>query len=287
MGYEWEGKDPEKESRMYEVLVDHDFIKTLNMTILEGRDFAKEYTTDNAEAYVLNEAAVKYMGIESPVGKNFSFGDRKGKIIGIVKDFHFRPLQEEIEPLVMFIEPEKFNYLCIKIGSEVSELPGTMKYMESAWNKFAPNFPFQYSFLDATFDRLYRSEQKTGRIFGYFTFLAIFISSLGLFGLAAQISEQRTKEIGVRKVMGASVSGITFLLTRDFMKWIILANVIAWPAAYIAMTKWLLNYAYRTSISIDIFVLAATLALFIAFLTVSIQTLRAAVADPVESLRYE
>jgi hypothetical protein len=287
MGYEWEGKDPEKEARMYEVLVDHDFIKTLNMTIVEGRDFSKEYKTDTAEAFVLNEAAVKYYDIESPVGKDFSFGDRKGKIIGIVKNFHFRPLQEEIEPLVMYIEPEKFNYLCVKVGSEVSELPGAIQYMESAWNKFAPLFPFQYSFLDARFDRLYRSEQKTGRVFGYFTFLAIFISCLGLFGLAAQISEQRTKEIGIRKVMGASVAGITLLLTRDFIKWIIVANVVAWPTAYLAMNKWLQNYAYRTSIGIDIFILAAAMALFIAFVTVSFQTIRAAVADPVESLRYE
>jgi ABC-type antimicrobial peptide transport system permease subunit len=287
MGYEWEGKDPEKESRMYEVLVDHDFIKTLNMTIVEGRDFSKEYTTDTAEAFVLNEAAVKYYDIESPVGKDFSFDDRKGKIIGIVKDFHFRPLQEEIEPLVMFIEPEKFNYLCVMIGSEVSELPGAIKYIESAWNKFVPLFPFQYSFLDATFDRLYRSEQKTGRIFGYFTFLAIFISCLGLFGLAAQIAEQRTKEIGIRKVMGATVAGITLLLTRDFMKWVFVANVIAWPTAYFAMNMWLQNYAYRTGMGIGLFFLAAVIALFIAFLTVSFQTIRAAVADPVESLRYE
>jgi putative ABC transport system permease protein len=257
------------------------------MTIVEGRDFSKEYTTDTAEAFVLNEAAVKYMDIEFPVGKNFSFGDRKGKIIGIVEDFHFRPLQEEIEPLVMFIEPEKFNYLCVKIGSEISEIPGAIEYIESAWNEFAPNFPFQYSFLDARFDRLYRSEQNTGNIFGYFTFLAIFISSLGLFGLAAQISEQRTKEIGIRKVMGASVPGITLLLAKDFMKWVILANVIAWPAAYIAMNKWLQNYAYRTSIGIDIFILAAALASLIAFVTVSLQTFRAAMADPVESLRYE
>lgn len=287
IGYEWEGKDPEKESRMYEVLVDHDFIKTLNMTIVEGRDFSKQYTTDKVEAFVLNEAAVKSMGIESPVGKNFSFGNRKGKIIGIVKDFHFRPLQEEIESLVMFIEPEKFNYLCVKIGPEISELAGAIRYMESAWNKFAPNYPFQYNFLDARFDRLYKSEQKTGKIFGYFTSLAIFISCLGLFGLSAQISEQRSKEIGIRKVMGATVAGITLLLTKDFMKWIIVANAIAWPSAFFALNKWLQNYAYRTNLGFEIFIFAAAMALIIALLTVSFQTVRAAVADPVKSLRYE
>ncbi|UCE41827.1 MAG: ABC transporter permease [Candidatus Aminicenantes bacterium] len=291
MGYDWEGKNPKKESRMTEVIVDHDFIETFNMTIVQGRDFSKDFPSDSTEAYILNEAAVKTIGTDAPVGMHFSApihaGMREGTIIGVVKDFHFQPLNNTIEPLVMFIMPESFNYLCIRVQQDVSGFSGTIRYIESVWNKFAPNFPFQYSFLDATFDRLYRSEQKTGRIFGYFTFLAIFISCLGLFGLAAQIAEQRTKEIGIRKVMGATVVGITLLLTRDFMKWIIVANVIAWPTAYLAMNKWLQNYAYRTSIGIDIFVLAAVMALLIAFLTVSFQTFRAAIADPVDSLRYE
>jgi ABC-type antimicrobial peptide transport system permease subunit len=287
IGYDWEGKDPEIEARMYEVLVDHDFIKTLNMSIVQGRDFSKEYKTDTSEAFILNEAAVKYMDIASPIGKDFSFSDRKGTIVGIVKDFHFRPLHEEIEPLVMFCMQGSFNYLCIRVQPEISGLPGTIRYIERVWNKFAPHFPFQYSFVDATFDRFYRSEQKTGRIFGYFTFLAIFISCLGLFGLAAQIAEQRTKEIGIRKVMGATVAGMTLLLTRDFMKWIIVANVIAWPTAYFAMNRWLQNYAYRTNIEVGIFILAAIMSLLIAFLTVSFQTFRAAMADPVKSLRYE
>jgi cell division protein FtsX len=291
MGYEWEGKDPNKESRMTEVIIDHDFIETFDMTIVQGRGFTQDYPSDNKEAYILNEAAVKAIELDSPVGKRFSApvhaGMREGKIIGVVKDFHFQPLHDEIEPLVMFITPGNFSYVCIRVQPDISELSGTINYIESIWNKFAPNFPFQYSFLDARFDRLYRSEQKTGRIFGYFTFLAIFISCLGLFGLAAQISEQRTKEIGIRKVMGASVSRITLLLTKDFMRWIIVANVIAWPSAYFAMNKWLQNYAYRTSIGIDIFILAAAAALFIAFLTVSFQAIRAAVSDPVDSLRYE
>lgn len=287
IGYDWEGKDPEKESRMYEVLVDHDFIKTLDMTIIQGRDFSKEYITDTSEAFILNEAAVKYMDIYSPAGKDFSFGDRKGTIVGIVKDFHFRPLHEEIEPLVMFCMPGNFNYLCVRLQPDVSGIPGTIRHIESVWNKIAPHFPFQYSFMDARFARLYRSEQKTGRIFGHFTFLAIFLSCLGLFGLAAQIAEQRTKEIGIRKVMGATVAGITLLLTRDFMKWIIVANVIAWPTAYLVMNRWLQNYAYRTSLGVGILILATFIALFIAFLTVSFQTIRAAVVDPVESLRYE
>ncbi len=287
MGYEWEGKDPDKESRMYEILVDHDFVNTMNMTIVQGRDFSREYTTDASKAFILNEAAVKYMDIESPVGKDFSFGAREGTIIGIVKDFHFRPLHEEIEPLVMFIEPEKFNYLCIKIESEVSGLPGIIEYIERLWKKFEPSFPFSYNFLDETFDWLYRSEQRTGRIFGYFTFLAIFVSCLGIFGLAAQISEQRAKEIGIRKVMGASVSGIALLLSKDFMKWIMIANVIAWPSAYYAVKKWLQNFAYRANLGVEIFIFAFTIAFFIALITVSFQVIRVALSNPVDSLRYE
>jgi putative ABC transport system permease protein len=286
-GYEWEGKDPEKESRMYEVLVDHDFIKTLDITIVQGRDFSKDYATDISKAFILNEAAVKGMDINSPVGKDFSFGDRMGTIVGIVKDFHFRPLHEEIGPLVMFCVPGNFNRLCLKIRPESYGLSGTLRYIESVWEKFAPDFPFQYTFLDAAFDRLYRSEQKTGRIFGYFTFLAIFISCLGLFGLSVQIAEQRTKEIGIRKVMGGSVSGITLRLTGDFIKWVAVANLIAWPAAYLAVMIWLRNYAYRTNVGVIIFILASAVALLIAFVTVSFQAIKAAVADPVKTLRYE
>ncbi len=290
-GYDWEGKNPEKESRMNEILVDYDFIETLKMTIAQGRGFSKDYETDATEAYIINEAAVKAMDIGSPVGKRFSApthaGMREGKIIGVVKDFHFKPLHDEIEPLVMFINPEKFNYFCIRVKSDISDLSGTIKFIEGVWDKFAPNFPFEYSFLDETFNRIYRSEQKTGSIFGYLTFLAIFISCLGLFGLAAQMAELRTKEIGIRKVLGASVSGITLLLSKDFMKWVVVANVIAWPAAYFAMNKWLQNFAYRTRMGIEVFILAAALAFVIALVTVSYQSIRGAMADPVDSLRYE
>ncbi len=291
IGYEWEGKDPSKESRMTEVLVDHDFIETLNMTVIQGRDFSKDHATDALEAYIINEAAVKAMDIESPVGKRFSApthaGMREGTIIGVVKDFHFRPLHDEIDPLVMFIGPEQFNFLCVRVKPDASDLPGIIRYIENVWQKFAPNFPFMYNFFDSTFDRLYRSEQKTGSVFGYFTFLAIFISCLGLFGLAAQMTEMRTKEIGIRKVLGASVSGITLLLSKDFLKWVVVANVVAWPFAFFAMNKWLQNFAYKTKIGIEIFILSGILAFVIALITVSFQSIKAAVADPVDSLRYE
>ncbi len=291
MGYDWEGKDPKKESRMTEILVDHDFIETFNMTIAQGRGFSRDYTTDASEAYIINEAAVKAMDIESPVGKRFSAptheGMREGTIIGVVKDFHFRPLHDEIEPLVMFIHPEKFSFLCIRVKSEISEMHSTIGYIESVYKKFSSNFPFKYSFLDSTFDKLYKSEQKTGRIFGYFSFLAIFISCLGLFGLAAQMAEMRVKEIGIRKVLGASVSGIAVLLSKEFMKWVIIANVIAWPVAYYVTTRWIQNFAYRTSINLWIFFLAAFLAFLIALATVGYQAVKTAMANPVDALRYE
>jgi ABC-type antimicrobial peptide transport system permease subunit len=291
VGYDWEGKDPKTESRMNEVLVDHDFIETLNMTIVQGRGFSKDRATDASEAYIVNEAAVKAMNLESPVGKRFYAptreGMREGTIIGVVKDFHFRPLHDEISPLVMFIAPEKYSFLCIRIQSEISDMPGTMSFIESVHKKFAPNFPFEYNFLDETFDKLYKSEQKTGSIFGYSTFLAIFISCLGLFGLAAQMAEMRIKEIGIRKVLGASVSGITLLLSKEFMKWVVVANVIAWPVAYYAMNRWIQNFAYRTSIGLWIFFLAAFMAFLIALITVGYQAVKTAMANPVDALRYE
>jgi ABC-type antimicrobial peptide transport system permease subunit len=291
IGYDWEGRDPKKESRMNEVLVDHDFIETFNMTITQGRGFSRDYTTDASEAYIINEAAVKAMDMKSPVGKRFSApthaGMREGTIVGVVKDFHFKPLHDEIGPLVMFIEPEKFSFFCIKVKSEISDMHRTINFIESVYKKFTPNFPFRYSFLDSTFDKLYKSEQKTGSIFGYFTFLAIFISCLGLFGLAAQMAEMRIKEIGIRKVLGASVSGIAMLLSKEFMKWVIIANIIAWPVAYYVTDRWIQNFAYRTSIGLWIFFLAAFLAFLIALVTVGYQAVKTAMANPVDALRYE
>ncbi|UCE06948.1 MAG: ABC transporter permease, partial [bacterium] len=290
-GYDWEGKDPQKESRMNEINVDYDFIKTLNMTIAQGRDFSKDNIRDRSEAYIINEAAMKAMEIQSPVGKRFAApshdGMREGTIIGVVKDFHFKPLHDQIDPLVMLINPDGYNHLCIRLQSDIANLPGVLKNIENIWNKFASDFPFSYNFLDETFNRLYRSEQKTGTIFGYFSIFAIMTSCLGLFGLTAQVTEQRTKEIGVRKVIGASVQGITLLLSKDFMKWIIIANIIACPAAYFAMKEWLQNFAFHTEMGIGIFLLSMLLAFGIALITVSYQSIKASVANPVESLRYE
>jgi putative ABC transport system permease protein len=224
------------------------------------------------------------MGLDSPVGKwlrHFA----KGEIIGVVKNYHFMPMRYEIQPLMLLYNPQNFRYTMIRISG--TEIPQTLSFLGKLWNKFAPEYPYEYHFLNEDFEEIYKSESRMGEVFRYFTFLAVFISCLGLFGLASFMAEQRTKEIGIRKVLGASISGITVLLSKEFTKWVAVANAVAWPVAYFAMNKWLQAYAYRVKLSLVTFALAGVLALIISILTVSYQAIRAALADPVESLRYE
>ena len=290
-GFDWEGKQADEDIHITIVNVDHDYIKTLGMEMAAGRDFSEEFLTDTSQGYILNETAIKAMGMETPVGKKFACptyeGLREGSIIGVVKDFNFKPLYSEIQPLAIMIGPERFNLCYVKLKADVLDVSAVIESLVQTWQKFGQNFPFTYSFLDDTFNRIYSSEQRAEKISGYFTFLALFTSCLGLFGLAAQAAERRTKEIGIRKVLGASTPGIVFLLSREFTKWILLANVIAWPAAYFVMNQWLQNFAYRTGLALWVFVLAASLALFIAGGTVVFQSIKSALANPVDSLRYE
>ena len=228
-----------------------------------------------------------FVKAEEALGHKVAIGldDVEGTIIGVTEDFHIQSLHQEIAPLVMMYWPVLFNTLAIKISP--NEISSTLERLEQAWLKLAPNFPFQYSFLDESINSLYQAEEKTERIAGAFSMLAIVIACLGLFGLASYATEQRTKEIGIRKVLGASVAGIVNLLSSDFTKLVIAANFIAWPVTYYAMNKWLQNFAYRIEISWWMFALAGGLALLIALLTVSTQAIRAALANPVEALRYE
>jgi putative ABC transport system permease protein len=232
----------------------------------------------------LNEEAVKQMGLDSPVGKWLTHFE-KGEIIGVVKNYHFMPFSFEIQPLMLLYNPQNFRYAMIRVSG--MNIPQTIGSIEKLWNKFAPEYPFEYHFLNEDFEEIYRNERRMGEVFRNFTFLAVFISCLGLFGLASFMAEQRTKEIGIRKVLGASVSGITILLSKEFTKWVVVANAIAWPVAYFAMNKWLQGYAYRVEFSLLTFALAGVLALVISVLTVSYQAIRAALANPVESLKYE
>jgi putative ABC transport system permease protein len=284
-GFKWEDQTPDqKDIMLYPVQVDYDYLKTLNIKMAEGRFFSKEFSTDDTQAVVINETAAKVLGMQSPLGKKISHERLQGTIIGVIKDFHQSSLHNQIEPLIFHI-PEEFHIICAKLNSKnISEI---LALIEKTWKKFVPNYPFSYEFLDKTIDNQYKAEQKISTIFKYFTVLAIFIACLGLFGLASFMTEQRTKEIGVRKVLGASISGILFLLTREFTKWVLFANLIACPIAYLTMNKWLQNFAYRVNIGIWIFIVSASLVLIVALITVSYQSIKAALANPVESLRYE
>ena len=268
--------------------VDFGYLKQFDMKMAAGRMFSRDFMTDTAQAMILNEAAVKMFGYHSPqdaVGRNFDQWGRKGKIIGVVKDFHFRSLQEVIKPLSMRIEPNGCNLIAIKVSS--NHLPATIKTIESKWNSLIPARPFDYFFLDEFFDKQYRTEQRFGKLFMNFAILAIIISCLGLLGLASYSTLQRTREIGIRKVLGATVPNIVNLLSKDFLKLVAVAIIIASPISWFAMHAWLQDFAYRISIGWWVFLVAALTAVLIAMLTVSFQAIRAAVSNPVISLRTE
>lgn len=268
--------------------VDFDYLKQYDIKMAAGRMFSREFMTDTTHAMILNEAAVKNFGYRSPqdaVGRDFNQWGREGKIIGVMKDFHFKSLQQEIKPLSMRIEPNGCALISIKVSGD--NLPGTISSIENKWNSLIPARPFSYFFLDEFFDKQYKSEQRFGKLFLNFAILAIIISCLGLLGLASYSTMQRTREIGIRKVLGATVANIVNLLSKDFLRLVLIAIVIASPVAYFSMNKWLKDFAYRIPISWWIFVIAAVAATLIAVLTVSFQAIKAAVSNPVISLRTE
>lgn len=282
---DWEGKNPEETIFMQGVDVDFDFFETFGMEIKEGRHFSKEFAADENSGVILNETAINAMGIQSPIGKRFSIGDWQGTIIGIVQDYNFKSLHNKIEPLILVMANRQLNHMFVRIKSQ--DMSDTIKFLRRQWERYNPQYPFEYSFVDTLLGNMYRNEEKVKTLFNYFTFLAIFISCLGLFGLAFYLTEQRTKEIGVRKVLGASVPRIVMMLSKEFLKWVLIANIIAWPAAYFFMDKWLQNFAYRANIKIGTFLLSGATALVIALLTVSYQSIKAAIVNPADSLRYE
>ncbi len=268
--------------------VDFDYLKQYDMKMAAGRMFSRDFMTDTTTAMVLNESAAKLFGYRTPqeaVGRDFNQWGRQGKIIGVVKDFHFRSLQTEIKPLSMRIEPNGCSLISVKVSQ--NNLPTTISAIENKWNALIPARPFSYFFLDEHFDEQYRSEQRFGKLFLNFSILAIIISCLGLLGLASYSTMQRTREIGIRKVLGATVSNIVNLLSKDFLKLVVIAIVIASPLAWFAMHKWLQDFAYRIPISWWVFAVAAIAAALIAVLTVSFQAIKAAVSNPVISLRSE
>ncbi|MEO9485368.1 MAG: ABC transporter permease [Ekhidna sp.] len=287
------GANPTKdESYVFsEFRIDHDYLTTLGIEIKEGRDFSREFLTDSS-AILINEAAAERLGWEDPVGMKLSTysGSQENPtvdtytVIGLVKNFHFQNLRNSIEPLIFELSTSR-GFLSLKIDSE--NIPATIDYLQEKWTEFAPGQPFEYSFLDQEFNDMYENEQKLGKIFGVFAFLAIFIACLGLYGLAAFTAQQRTKEIGVRKVLGASIMSIITLLSKEFLKLVAIAFLFAAPISYYFMDKWLQDFQNRTNINFMIFLLAGTLALVIAWVTMSFQSWNAARVNPAKSLKDE
>lgn len=283
-GVQWEGKDPTDGFSLSMIYADFDFADTFGLEIIEGRFFSREFESD-ATGFVLNETAVQGMGVEDPLGMELDIAGQSGRLIGILKDFHFSPLHDQVKPLVLLMEPQYYQYLAVKIVSE--NTPVTLGFLENKFNQFSPKYPFEYRFLDNVLDQEYKAEQQSQSLLRYFVLLAALISCLGLFGLASFMTERRTKEIGVRKVLGASEAGIFFLLSRYFVRWVLAANLLAWPIAYFGMNRWLQSFAYRTPIDWSSFVLAALLSLGVALLTVSWQSIKVAYANPATALRLE
>ncbi|MBN1273428.1 MAG: ABC transporter permease [Candidatus Aminicenantes bacterium] len=264
---------------------DFNFLDFYRMDLLKGRTFSEAHGTDPSNAVILNETFIKKAGWKNPVGKRIKLmGNMEREVVGVVKDFHFQSMYQTIKPIILFCRPVN-RYIQIRIKSE--QIPKTIEYLQKTYRRLTGGQPFDYFFLDDNFNRMYTSEQKMGKILVSFAILAIFIACLGIFGLASNTAERRTKEIGIRKALGASSSEIFILITRIFTKWVVIANLIAWPVAYIAVSKWLQNFAYRIHLTIWPFIFSGLTALLIAFFTASFQTVKAAAADPVDSLRYE
>ncbi len=287
IGYvDWEGRPAEQMIYPAFLSVDEDFIETLGLKIIAGREFSK-YRPADAENFIINQTAFKQMGIENPIGLELRFWGHKGQIIGVVNDFSNRHMSYATAPVILSSGAwgANKNYLLLRLRP--GDPSNALAHFRKVWQKTNPGFPCEHEFLDDEFDRMYTNEQRLSRILFSFTILAIFISSLGLIGLSSYTAEKKTKEIGIRKVLGSSSWKIISLFSLNFAKFVIISNVIAWPTANLIMQRWLQDYAYRTTIGIRVFILAGSLGFIIAFLSIGYQTFRAATANPVESLRYE
>lgn len=276
----WEDKYEGQDIKIHPFWTDANYIKLMGIKIIKGRDFSDAFATDRNEAIILNQTAVKQFGIKSPIGKKV-FGRT---IVGIVKDFNYQSLHHRIEPLglIYMSDVDKAN---IRISA--NNIPATLNFIKKTWRGLSPSYPFEYHFLKDSYDQLYKSEEKTGALFDFFSLIALFIACLGLFGIVSFSGQQRIKEIGIRKVLGASVTAILYMFSKDFVKLVIFANLVAWPIAWYAMDKWLQDFAYRTNISWWMFIFSGGIALVIALVTMSFQAIKAARANPVDSLRYE
>ncbi len=288
-GANWDGKDPDYQLIVGASSIDFDYVETLGIELVEGRSFSKEFPSDISDddhnAYIINETLKEIMGKESVVNENLSFLGGEGPIVGVMKDFHFRSIHNEIEPLAVLLHPEWFSNMLIKLAPGVQT--NNIQVVEKVWNKILPDYPFEYQLLEEDFESMYRIEMGAGKLLQYLTILVIIIASLGLLGLSSFTAEQRTKELGVRKVLGASIANLVVMMIYQFTKWVFIAIAIAFPIAYYLLNKYLENYAYRIDLSLGIFVLSGLLAIVVAVLTVSYQAAKAAMVNPAKTLKYE
>lgn len=288
-----EGAPPEIVYSLQTLWISFEYLNMMDIPLVAGRDFSRNFPTDSTSAFIINETAARHMGFtpESAVGKRLTeLGGTPEEndtrtIVGVIKDFHFESLHLQIKPMVLSINPRQFGNISVRIRPE--NISATIGFLQEQWQAFEPGYPWRYTFLDEDFGRLFQREERLSQIFGMFTVLAVFIACLGLFGLASFIAEQRTKEIGVRKVLGATAQSVVMLLSKEFTKLVGLAFVIAAPIAYFMMRNWLQDFAYRTTLSPLLFLGAGVLALVIAWLTVSYQAFKAALTNPAEALRCE
>ncbi len=284
----WPGKPESVEIQIYVLDADYDFIDLFGLKLARGRNFSRDFPSDAKGAFLINESAAKAIGWEDPIGREFGrWGNQEaaGKIVGVIKDFHMHSVHLPIMPLYIFLDPTRGGNVSVKIGG--GDIPATLAFLRKTWQRFAPEYPFEYSFFDEVFDRAYRVERRLGTVFSAFAGLAVLIACLGLIGLASFAAEQKTKEIGIRKVLGASSAGIMALFSKEFIKWVVLANLVAWPVGYYAMRTWLRNFAYRIDLTVPMFLGSALAALAIAAAVIGVQTYRAASANPADSLRSE
>jgi ABC-type antimicrobial peptide transport system permease subunit len=278
---EWEGKDMDGSVGVHTIQVEPDFLKTFNIELLEGRDFSTDARLDS-HVVIVNQKAVEAMGMKDPLGKKLAGTE---EIIGVINDFNYNTVRSNIDPLLIFSSMAELRYMFIKVNNQTS--PEQVEKLNEILLKFDPDYSSKFRFFDQTLESLYMKEHNTGKLILYFTVLMILISCIGLFGLAGYITEQRKREIGIRKVMGASIPQIVFLLTSEFSKWILISIAIAVPISYYVMKNWLQNFAYKTDLSISVMFLAGFIALFVAIFTISFQTIKIALANPADSLKYE
>jgi putative ABC transport system permease protein len=289
--YSYEGMQPDKWIYFPALLVNETFVETFRLKLVAGRDFSEKIRTDDSLGVLINEAMVKHLNWGTPqnaLGKQFFTPLGKERVIGVLQDFNFVSLENPIGPFVIDMPGANFRnfftkYIAVRVAP--GDLAGTIAYVQKTWNTFAPEYPFEYFFLDQDLEKLYRSQENMSRLLLYFSILAIFIACLGLFALASFTAEQRTKEIGIRKVFGASVSSVVGLLSKEFLKLVLISNLVAWPLTWYIMHRWLGGFAYHVKIDLLVFVLAALTGLVIAMATVAFQAVKAAVSNPVKSLR--